>query len=72
MTINSKTFLMTIKVSEIVNAIFYQRSKLFLLVGGQLGELVLSGLKLFRIVNEIANGEFVLASLKIKFNFNQL
>jgi hypothetical protein len=55
---------MTIKVSEIVNAIFYQWSKLFLLVGGQLGELVLSGLKLFRIVNEIANGEFVLASLK--------
>jgi hypothetical protein len=61
---------MTIKVSEIVNAIFYQWSKLFLLVGGQLGELVLSGLKLFRIVNEITNGEFVLASLKHKVLFS--
>ena len=43
----------------------YQWSELLLLVGGQLGELVLSGLKLFRIVNEISNSEFVLASLKI-------
>ena len=44
----------------------YQWSELLLLVGGQLGELVLSGCKLFGIVNEIANSEFIFASLKQK------
>ena len=44
----------------------YQRSELLLLVRGQLGELVLAGLQLLRIVDKIANGKLVFAGLNKK------